>query len=90
MFRKVFENGYLQKVDKSNTLVTCVYGIAHTASVISSLKTPKADAFLDSLEFNGNGNLLSKMTNNGNSHSVLLRTNATSPFEEKVKKCWLC
>ena len=64
--RKCFKNGYLQKVDKSNALVSCVYGIAHTtSSEVSSLKTPKADAFLDSMEFDGNGNLLSKVTING-------------------------
>ena len=71
--RKCFKNGYLQKVDKSNALASCVYGIAHTtSSEISSLKTPKADAFLDSLEFYGNGNLPSKVTINGTSHSILL------------------
>ena len=71
--RKFFKNGYLQKFDKSNALVSCVYGIAHTtSSEVSSLETPKADAFLDSMEFDGNGNLLSKVTINGTSHSILL------------------
>ena len=47
--RKCFKSGYLQKVDKSNALVSCVYGIAHTtSSEIFSLKTTKAYAFLDS------------------------------------------
>ena len=47
---KCFKNGYLRKVDRSNALVSCVYGIAHTTtSEISSLKIPKADAFLDSM-----------------------------------------
>ena len=67
--RKCLKNGYLRKVDKSNALVSYVYGIAHTtSSEMSSLKTPKDDAFLDSLEFDGNGNLLSKVTINGTSH----------------------
>ena len=45
---KCFKNGYLRKVDRSNALVSCVYGIAHTTtSEISSLKIPEADAFLD-------------------------------------------
>ena len=71
--RKCFKNGYLRKVDKSNALVSCAYGIAHTtSSEISSPKAPKADVFLDSLEFDGNGNLLSKITINGTSHSILL------------------
>ena len=71
--RKCFKNGYLQKVDKSNALVSCVSGITHTtSSEISSLKTPKADPFLDSLEFDGNENLLSKVTINDTSHSILL------------------
>ena len=59
---KYSKSRYLQKVDKSSAFVSCVYGIAHTkSSEISSLKTPKPDAFLDSLEFDGNGNLLFKV-----------------------------
>ena len=54
-------------------MVSCVYEIANTtSSEISSLKTPKADAFLNSLEFDGNRNFLSKVTINGTSHSILL------------------
>ena len=57
----------------SNALVSCVYEIANTtSSETSSQKTPKADAFLNSLEFDGNRNFLSKVTINGTSHSILL------------------
>ena len=70
--QKSFKSGHLWKVNKSNALVSCIYS-AHTTSLeISTLKTPKADAFLDSFEFDGNGNLLSKVTINGTSHSILL------------------
>ena len=77
--RKCFKHQYLWKVDKSNALVSCIYGISHaTSSEISSLKTPKADAFLDSLESDGNENFLSKVTINGTSHSILLNKHHTS------------
>ena len=89
--RKCFKNGYLCKVHKSNASVSCIHGIAHnTSSEITSLKTPKADAFLDSLELDSLGILYPK--------SPLMvpvtqffQTNITSLVEEKVKeKCWLC
>ena len=58
--RKCFKNGYLQKVDKSNALVSCVCGIADTtANEVSSSKIHEADAFLNSLKLDSNGNLLS-------------------------------
>ena len=70
---KCFKNGYLLKVDKSYALVSCVYGIADTtANEVVSLKTPKADVFLNSLKLDSNGNLLSDVTINEKKHTLLL------------------
>ena len=70
--QKCFKSGHHRKFNKSNALVSCIYSAHITSLEISTLKTPKTDAFLDSFEFDGNGNLLSKVTINGTSHSILL------------------
>ena len=63
--QKCMKNGYLWKVDKAIALVPCVYEIVDTANEVSTLKTHEADAFLNNLKLDSNGNLLSDVTING-------------------------
>ena len=83
--QKIFKNEYLRKVDKSNALVSSVYGIADTkANEVSTLKTPEANAFLNSLKLDNNGNLLSDVTINGKKYNLLLSKHH-KPTREKNK-----
>ena len=87
--RKCFKNGYLQKVDKSNALVSCVCGIADTtANEVSSSKIHEADAFLNSLKLDSNGNLLSDVPPMGKS-TLCYWINTTNQLVKKNKvKFW--
>ena len=83
--QKIFKNEYLRKVDKSNALVSSVYGTADTtANEVSTLKTPEANAFLNSLKLDNNGNLLSDVTINGKKYNLLLSKHH-KPTREKNK-----
>ena len=71
--RKCLKNGYLRKVYKSNALVSCIYRIPDTtANEVFTLKIPKADAFLNNLQLDSYGNLLSDVTITGKKHTVTL------------------
>ena len=68
-----FEKGYLQKVDKSSLLVSMFYNTAKSfASSITSVKTPSAGKFRDSLRLDENGNLLADTEIKDNIHTVML------------------
>ena len=70
--RKCMKNGYLWKVDKAIALVPCIYEIVDTANEVSTLQTHEADAFLNNLKLDSNGNLLSDVTINGEKYTLLL------------------
>ena len=85
--RKYFENEYLQKVDRSNALVSCFYGIADTTvNEVSTLKTPEADAFLSRSKWDSNEDLLSDVTINGKKHALLLNKHHEPTREKKQQK----
>ena len=68
-----FEKGYLRKADKSSLLVSTVYNTAKSfASSITSVKTPSADKFKDSLRLDENGNLLADTEIKDNIHTMML------------------
>ena len=82
--RKYFKNGYLRKVDKSNALVSYVYGIADTiANEVSTLKTPEADAFLNNLKLDSNENFLPDVIISGKKHTLLLNKHHKPARENK-------
>ena len=77
--QKCFKNGYLWKVDKSNALLSCIYGIADTTvNEVSTLKIPEADAFINSLKFNSNGNFLSDNHQWEKAHPTIQKTPQTN------------
>ena len=61
-----FEKSYLRKADKSSLLVSMV------ASSITSVKTPSAYKFKDSLRLDENGNLLADTEIKDNIHAMML------------------
>ena len=68
-----FKKGYLRKADKSSLLVSTVYNTAKSfASSITSVKTPSADKFKDSLRLDENGNLLADTEIKDNIHTMTL------------------
>ena len=68
-----FEKGYIRKADKSSLLVSTVYNTAKSfASSITSVKTPSADKFKDSLRLDENGNILANTEIKDNIHTMML------------------
>ena len=68
-----FEKGYLRKVDKSSLLVSTVYNTVKSfASSITSVKTPSADKFKDSLRLDENVNLLADTEIKDNIPTIML------------------
>ena len=85
--RKYFKNGYLRKVDKSNALVSYVYGIAGTiANEVSTLRTPEADAFLNNLKLDSNENFLPDVIISGKKHTLLLNKHHKPAREKQTNK----
>ena len=83
---KDFHHGYVRMVDKSSLLVSTVFKIAQeTADNIESIKTPKADAFLNGLEIDNNGNLTAKIDLNGDIHTFNLNRHS-KPSRTKTKE----
>ena len=63
----------LQKADNSSLLVSTIYNTAKSfASSITSVKTPSADKFKDSLRLDENGNLLADTEIKDNIHTMML------------------
>ena len=81
--QKCMKNGYLWKVDKAIALVPCVYEIVDTANEVSTLKTHEADAFLNNLKLDSNGNLLSDVTINVEKYTLLLNEDHKPTCEKK-------
>ena len=68
-----FMPSFLKAVDKTDLLVTQVYGIARAmSSTVEALDTDDAGEFASSLSFDGNGNLHASLKVNGNPHDILL------------------
>ena len=68
-----FEKGYLQKADNSSLFVSTIYNTAKSfASSITSVKTPSADKFKNSLRLDENGNLLADTEIKDNIHTMML------------------
>ena len=68
-----FSQRYLRNVDKTDVLVNTVYNTAQeTAAQISTIATPYADAFLDGLSLDNNGNTEVEIKLHGNTHKLRL------------------
>ena len=85
-----FEKRYLRKAHKSSLLVSTVYNTAKSfASSITSVKTPSADKFKNSLRLDENGNLLADTEIKDNIHTMMLNhphkssRNITAPASRK-------
>ena len=64
---------YLRPVDRSDLLVSQVYGIADKMGKrAEELPTASAIIFLESLRFDENGNLMGTLYIQGNKHDILL------------------
>ena len=69
-----FKGSYLRQVDSNDNIVSQVYNIAQkSAAAFANISTPEADNFLQSLNFEDNGNLNSDIAVNENTHSITLQ-----------------
>ena len=69
---EVFHNSYLRKIDQSFQLVSKIYQLVkYTSNLITSIETPTADTFLNSLYFDEKG-YLSEVELNCSSHTLKL------------------
>ena len=69
----VFQKNFLRQADKSDLLVSMVYNLSSSfAATLESVETSSADSFLESLQFDDNGNLLGVTKCERENHTMTL------------------